>query len=129
MNRIKSVCYRVISTLTIVMLMFSNGITVNAADISKDTKIENIFEDMSIYYTQNMLNNSTQSRLQSITKQNNWDKELKKWGLGLSHLHKLCKSPIISQQHRCVMCVGTHLMRHIPIKTKNILCANYMQHP
>lgn len=71
MNRIKSVCYRVISALTIVMLMFSSGITVNAADILKETKIENIFEDMSIYYTQNMLNNSTQSRLQSITKQNN----------------------------------------------------------
>lgn len=81
MNRIKSVCYRVISALTIVMLMFSSGITVNAADISKETKIENIFKDMSIYYTQNMLNSSTQSRLQSITKQNNWDKELKKMGV------------------------------------------------
>lgn len=70
-----------VPALMFLVFIFLSNINVNAATVSKEDKIESIFDDMSCYYTQNQMDDNGKSTMQSIKKQNEWNKELQKMGV------------------------------------------------
>lgn len=72
--------YYIALILVALSLFIVDKTDVYAMTMSKEEQIENVFDDMSCYYTQNEMNNEKHI-MQDISKQNEWNRKLQKLGI------------------------------------------------